>query len=138
MGKRPATILDVIADPRVFGPWFRRGTWAAWLAFLRALFGLPMSVEDLAIYQKHTGRIAAPAGQAREAWLVVGRRGGKSFVAALLAVFLACFRSYAEFLAPGERGVVMVMAADRKQARVIFRYVRALLKKVGMLAKLIA
>lgn len=67
--------------------------------------------------------------------MIVGRRGGKSRVAALIAVFLACFRTYK--LAPGERGVVMVIAADKKQARTIKRYVSGLLASVPMLAALI-
>ncbi len=57
----------------------------------------------------------------------MGRRGGKSRVAALLAVFLAAFRDYAGVLGPGERGVVMLIAADRKQARVVMGYIKALL-----------
>jgi phage terminase large subunit-like protein len=69
---------------------------------------------------------------------VVGRRGGRSRIAALIAVFLAAFKSYREILAPGERGVVMVLAADREQARVAFGYIEALLDQVPMLATLIA
>ena len=40
-------------------------------------------------------------------------------------------------LAPGERGVVMVLAADREQARVVFGYVEALLDQVPMLKALV-
>ena len=64
--------------------------------------------------------------QSREAWLVVGRRGGKSFALALIAVFLAAFHKWQDRLGPGERGIVMVIAADRRQARVILRYVKGL------------
>jgi len=132
------TLLDCISDPKLFAPWFKdRSSWSAWFAFLKALFGLPMTADELALYQHCTGRTAAPAQPASEAWLVVGRRGGKSFIVALIAVFLACFRDYGKFLAPGERGTVMVTAADRKQARVIFRYVSALLTHVPMLAQMI-
>jgi hypothetical protein len=70
-----------------------------------------------------------------EAWLVIGRRGGKSFAVSLIAVYLACFRDYTSVLAPGEGGMVMVIAADRRQARVVFRYIRALLEGVPMLAR---
>lgn len=110
------TILDLMDDPQVFGPWFRGLSWYAWRVFLRALFGLALKATDLARYQQHTGRQRPPTHQAGEAWLVVGRRGGKSLIAALVAVFLACFRDYAQVLAPGERGTVMVIAADRQQA----------------------
>lgn len=131
-------IIQACADPKLFGPWFKnRESWAAWFVFLRALFGLPMDAQELSIFHQLTGRTKPPAGQAPEAWLVIGRRGGKSFIVALIAVFLACFRDYAQHLAPGERGTVMVIAADRKQARVIMRYVRGLLEGVPMLRRMI-
>jgi hypothetical protein len=73
----------------------------------------------------------------KEAWLTVGRRGGKSFVLALVAVYLACFCEYRHHLAPGERGTVIIIAADKKQARVIFRYVRGLLNNIAMLRSMV-
>ena len=72
----------------------------------------------------------------REAWLVCGRRAGKSSFVALIAVYLSCFRTYR--LARGERGVFMVMAADRRQARVVMRYVKGFLHSSPMLASLVA
>lgn len=132
------TILDCINDRELFAPWFRdRQTWAAWFAFLCALFALPMSDEQLATYRQCTGRNEAPTAVAKEAWLVCGRRAGKSFVLALIAVFLACFHDYRQYLAPGERGVVLIIASDRKQARVILRYISALLTKVPMLSRMV-
>lgn len=50
-----------------------------------------------------------------------------------IAVFLACFVCWTPFLTPGELGTVMIIAADRKQARVIYRYAAALLREVPML-----
>jgi len=55
-------------------------------------------------------------------WPVCGRRAGKSFVMALVAVFLACFRDYRPFLGQGERARIVIVAADRKQARTVMRY----------------
>lgn len=131
-------ILQACADPKLFGAWFKKQeSWAAWFVFLRALFGLPMDAQELSIFHQLTGRVEPPAGQAPEAWLVIGRRGGKSFIVALIAVFLACFRDYTRHLTPGERGTVMVIAADRKQARVIMRYVKGLLEGVPMLRRMI-
>ncbi|MGH8538375.1 MAG: hypothetical protein ACREXM_18495 [Gammaproteobacteria bacterium] len=128
------TILEAIADPHLFGPFFKdRDTWTAWRTFLGALFALP--VEDSVLYAQCTGNRPLPTSQAREAYLVVGRRGGKSFICALVAVFLACFRTYK--LAPGEIGIVMLLASDRRQARVLFRYVRAFLEGVPMLRALV-
>jgi hypothetical protein len=136
--RRRFTILDAIDDGNLFAPWFRdRATWQSWFTFLRALFGLPLTADQLAIYHQCTGRNEPPTQPASEAWLICGRRAGKSFMLALVAVYLAAFHSYRQYLAPGERGVVLVVASDRKQARVIFRYIRALLLTVPMLRKLV-
>jgi hypothetical protein len=133
------SIVAAMTDPKLFGRWFAGATWAAWRAFLAALFALPMTEAQAALYRTHTGRTAlSTAILIREAWLVVGRRGGKSIIAALILVYLACFRVYRRLLAPGERGVVMLLAADRRQARVIMRYVLGLLDGVPMLAGLVA
>jgi hypothetical protein len=131
-------ILEACADPNLFAPWFRdRPTWKAWFAFLAGLFALPMDEEAQAIYRAHTGRTQLPSRPFQEAWLVVGRRGGKSFAMALIAVYLATFRSYREYLQPGERATIAIIAADRKQARVILRYVRGLLTNISMLAQMV-
>jgi hypothetical protein len=128
-------ILQALADPKVFAGHFRGPTWDAWRVFLAALFGLPMTPEQLAIYQRHTGRSVSPTAPALEAWLCIGRRGGKSFVLAATAVFLAAFRDWRPYLGPGEVGTVMVICADRKQARTIMRFALGLLKAVPMLRR---
>lgn len=130
-------ILQAANDPKLFAPWFQRGDWTAWRAFLSALFALPMDDDALAIYKRHTGRTSAPASPFREAWLVCGRRSGKSFTMALVAVYLACFKTYREHLQPGERATVAVLAADRKQARTILRYVTGMVHHIPMLERLV-
>lgn len=132
------TILDAIADPHLFKPFFKdQRTWAVWFAIIAAIFAIPMTAEQLAIYQRVSGRKEPPTDIAKEVWLVIGRRGGKSRVLALIAVWLACFHDYRDYLAPGERGTVQVIASDRKQARTILRYVKAFLTHVPMLARMI-
>lgn len=130
-------ILDAIEDRNLFALWFQDDTWQAWLVFLAALFGLQMDEAQVAIYKTHTGRTTLPLAAFKEGWLVVGRRGGKSLISALTAVFVACFRDHSEHLKPGEVGTVMVLAADRKQARVIMRYIKGFLDGVPMLSSLV-
>jgi hypothetical protein len=132
------TIIDAIENPKLFARWFRdRASWRAWIVFLRAMFGLPMDGSDVELFRQCTARASAPLGGFSEAWLICGRRSGKSFILALIAVFLATFCDWRKYLSPGERGTIMVLAADRKQSRVIFRYIRALLTEVPALARLI-
>lgn len=131
-------LLEAIDDPNLFAPWFRDpATWRAWRAFTSALFGLPMDDELAAIYRQHTGRSELPQEPQSEAWLICGRRAGKSFSMSLIAVYLATFHDYRPYLQPGERATVLILATDRRQARTIFRYVSALLKEVPMLSRLV-
>lgn len=132
-------ILQATQDEKLFARWFKdRETWQAWYAFLATLFALPMTAEQLAVFRECTGRAEAPKERFQEAWLVCGRRAGKSFVLALIAVFLATFFSWKPYLSPGENGFIIIIAADRRQARTIFKYLKALIVEVPMLAKLVA
>lgn len=130
-------ILQAINDPKVFAPSFRSNTWKPWIAFLCALFALPMTPEQLALFQKHTGRTTPPTEPLHEAWLCIGRRGGKSFILAVIAVFLACFHDWRQYLGPGEVATIMIIARDRRQARVIKRFITGLLHDVPMLRSII-
>jgi hypothetical protein len=132
-----ATILEAMDDAALFGPFFRGDTWKAWRAFLAALFAVRMDDEALALYRHHTGREKPPAAPFKEATLICGRRGGKSRILALIGVYLATFIDYRPFLAPGEVGTVAIIAADRKQARSIFRFVLGLLENVELLSPMI-
>ncbi len=83
-----------------------------WWVFLRGLFGLPLKGEDLALFTRCTGRTTAPSEPASEAWLACGRRSGKTFMLCLIAVYLATFKDWTPYLAPGEVGTIMVIATD--------------------------
>jgi hypothetical protein len=135
--KAPISIIDACTDPDIFAPWFRDPeTWTNWFVFLRVVFGLNLDDRELAAFKKFTGRTAPlPAGYL-EATLVVGRRGGKSLILALIAAFLAAFYDWSPYLTGGERGTIMVVSADRKSAKSIFRYLKEMLS-IPLLAGLI-
>lgn len=135
----PLTLLDAIADDALFAPWFSRNPsgWTAWFALLKAVWALAMSPEQARIFRECTGRTELPSSVAREIFLICGRRSGKSFILALVAVWLACFHSYRQYLAPGERGTIFIVASDRRQARTILRYITALLTGVPPLSRLV-
>jgi hypothetical protein len=92
---------------------------------------------QLETFQDCTGRFCAPAAPSREARCVVGRRGDKSRVAALVAVYLAAFRDYRRLLAAGEIGTLPVIASDRRQARTVMGYIVSMLDACPMLAQLV-
>jgi Terminase large subunit, T4likevirus-type, N-terminal len=131
------SILAALDDKHVFAPHFKGTSWAGWKAMLAALFALPMDDDGLALYRQCTGRATAPASPFTEAALIVGRRGGKSRVLALIAVYLAVFRDYRPHLAPGEVATIAILASNKAQARSIFRFVIGLLKAVPLIEPMI-
>jgi hypothetical protein len=132
------TILETLDDPQLFAPHFAGPTWGRWRVALAALLGLPMDAEARAIFEHHTERKQPPEMAYREAAWIIGRRGGKSRVLALVAVYIACFRDYSHHLAPGETPVIAILAANRRQARVTLRYVLGFLQHTPLLRPLIA
>jgi len=87
-----------------------------------AIFG-----DELALYRACAGRTVPPDAPAAYLWLVIGRRGGKSFAMALIAAFLAVFKNWQKHLSPGERAIVLPVAADREQAKILHRYCQGIL-----------
>jgi len=133
-----ARVLDAIANKRMFGPHFKPiASWEPWLVVLKVLWAGDLTEDEFELFKKATGRTTLFTGPLLEAWLLCGRRSGKSRILSLVAVVLAAFRDYAPYLAPGERAVVAVLAADRDQAATIFNYVKALLTETPMLRSLI-
>lgn len=110
-------------------------TWAAWRVILRGALGDLLAGEDLSTWRDLTGRETSPTDTAREVWLIAGRRGGKSILSALLGVFVAVMGRFS--LAPGEVPVVMLLASDRRQARILRRYAAGLLRSTPALASMI-
>src|SRR5260221_4119156 len=124
---RTKTIIDALRDPQLLGclPALRDlSTWAAWLVFLKAFYGLMLDAAELALFRQHTGRQLPRAGGYAEAVAIVGCQSGKSCVAGAVAAFEAAIVP-----AAGRRGrnlFLPLIAQDHRGAlRVLFGYVRA-------------
>lgn len=122
------TIRDLMTEPELFGNHFGGDSWVAWRGLLSGFYGLEMTDQlEIDIFREITKRKELPSAPHDELWLPIGRRGGKSNISALLAIYEAIFNDHQAKLAPGEMATVLVLAADRKQARVVFRYISGLL-----------
>jgi hypothetical protein len=131
-------ILQAINDRNLFAGWLKdKETWDTWLVVLKAIFALEMNQAEQTTFKKFTARDRPPQEAVKEAWLVCGRRGGKSFVLALLGEFIAAFHEYRTYLQPGERATVLIVAHDQRQARVIFRFIQGFLNFIPMLRDMV-
>lgn len=129
------TIRQAMTDPNLFGGQFGGESFAAWRALLAAFYGLELTDDEAATVKDLTGRENLPESAFPELWLAIGRRGGKSQIAALIAVYEALFKDHQDKLAPGEVATVMCIASDRKQVRSVMRYVSGMVASNAMLAK---
>jgi hypothetical protein len=114
-------ILSVLEDNNLLGQFIEDpATWASWFCFLRSFFALPPAKGDASLYRSCTGRSEWPQEPSRAAWAASGVRGGKSKIVALLAAYLAAFRTYQ--LSPGENGYILIVAPTKRQSSIVKRY----------------
>ena len=132
MNRRPVTIVDAIRH-KPFGslPAFQSlDSWGSWFVWLKAVHAVPMTDDGLVIYRQCTGRQKPPSKPPSEVFSIVDRRGGKSFIASLDAVFTGAFTDPRPHLNAGERAVILILARDRDQARIIFNYIAGIIHAV--------
>jgi len=131
-------IIKHIESPKMFGPLFKdQRTWLPWKSFLKALFNLRMNEDELKIFRECTELEKPYDRRTREAWVLVGRRGGKSSMAALIAVWLACFKEWSKFLSPGERPYIFIVSVTKFQARIVKDFLVAILESTEFLRQMI-
>jgi hypothetical protein len=127
-------IDKVLADTRLLGAALGDiKTWATWMIALKAAFALPLTDEERKVFATIAGDRVPPSKRVRELWCVVGRRGGKSRMAAALGVYFALFVQHK--LAVGEKGLVLVLSATVEQSKVVFSYVLGFLRASEALSK---
>ncbi len=135
-------IIDAIEDRELFAPFLGRdhSTWGNWMSALRCLYGLPLRRQDRLIIRECTGRRklrCLPGEGFSEALFITGRRSGKSRTAALIGGFEAVFGGHEKKLAPGEQGMVAILAPTREQAGIVFKYLRALFETPMLAAEVV-
>jgi hypothetical protein len=130
--KQQKTLRKALQDPNLLGRALDGETWAGWRGLLLALAGEPLQPDELEIFTKLTGRSASPSEWVKEFYGIVGRRGGKSRAMGVLAAYLATLCQY-PMLVSGERGVVMVIAPDQRQATAILGYAAGALEESPIL-----
>jgi hypothetical protein len=130
------TMRNALSDPQLLGGALGGASWAWWRVLLTAAAGEPLTPSELEIFQRVTGRENSPSAMVEEALFLIGRRGGKDRSTSVLVAYIAGLCEHPS-LVKGERGVVLVIAPDARQAGVQLDYVEGVFRSSPLLAKLI-
>jgi phage terminase large subunit-like protein len=127
-------IDQALTDKRLLGAALGDNTtWQTWRIVMKAAFGLSLNEEEARAFASVAGSRKPPEQRVRELWCIIGRRGGKSRMAAAVAVYCAAFVKHR--LAAGEIGIMLVLAASTAQAKTVFEYIRGSLDNSPALRK---
>ena len=119
-------VLEAFDGP--FAAWRGDADWRPWRTFLKSVTATPLAPDEVGLFQRCTGRTKGFDAPPSEAWLVVGRRGRKSAVAAMVGVHAAVHIDWSACLAPGETARVLIVAVDKNQARIVRSYAEVILR----------
>lgn len=128
-------IIEFVTDPALLG----LSVSPAQETLLRAVYGLPLTDEQFAIYRDCTGRTERPRGPFSEVTVIAGARAGKdSRIAAPVVLREALFGGHERHLSRGERAVIPLVAQDQRATRVAFGYIKDYLTGSSLLAGTVA
>jgi len=135
------TIIEAIRDENLFRPFLQDKdgkllSWSNWFTALRTLYGLPIqNPERLELVRQCTGRDPSklPPEGFDTALFLIGRRSGKSRIAAIVGAYEAALSGKEKLLAKGEVGMVAIIAPTKKQGRVVKSYLRAIFIETPLL-----
>jgi len=118
------SLRDALIDPNLLGNVLAGPSWRTWRALLLATMGERLKPGELEIFRRFTGgRTQAPPSRVEEAAFVIGRRGGKDRAASVLACYLAALVDWSRVLVRGERGLVLCIGPDQRQAKITRDYI---------------
>jgi hypothetical protein len=128
-------IIEFTTDPQFLG----LSISPAQETLLRAIYGLPLSAEQLELWWLCTGRTAYPASPFGEVTVVAGARAGKdSRIATPVLAYEATFGGHERDLGKGERAVFPLVAQDSRGSGVAYGYLRDYFTESPLLRRLVA
>jgi hypothetical protein len=131
------TMRAALEDDQLLGKALSGDSWRNWRTLLIAMMGEALDDDERAIFRELTGRDHEPGQRVEEFVAVIGRRGGKSRADAVLVAYLVGCCKHDE-LVPGEKGIALIISADKEQAGIVLSYVEATLKNSPMLKQLVS
>jgi len=112
-------------------------TWAPWLVFLSAVYGLSLDEDGEKLFRECTGRSLydPPEGGWREVCCITGRQSGKTRISSLIVSFESALGPESQ---DGELYALLLAQDWRASIRASFSYVRSLFDAGSILRSVIA
>ena len=130
------TLREALRDKALLGTILSGDSWKSWRVLLIAAMGEQLTDDERAVFTKLTGRDHEPDQMVEEFIGVIGRRGGKSRAISVLATYIAGLCNHPN-LVRGERGVLLIVAQDQRQADVCLDYITSNFEQSPILKQLI-
>jgi hypothetical protein len=130
------TLRHALSDPLLLGGILDGSSWLPWRSLLLASMGEALLDDERRLFTELTHREREPLAPVEEFVGVIGRRGGKSRAISVLAAYVAGLCDHPT-LVKGERGVLLIIAPDLRQADIVLGYIVANFEGSPILRQLI-
>jgi hypothetical protein len=134
--KPTVSFRQALTNPQLLGNVLTGRSWQPWHVLLIAAMGESLTTDERELFRQLTQRDREPGVRVEELVGVVGRRGGKSRAISVIATYIAGLCRHSA-LVPGERGVLLIIAPDQKQANIVLDYTEANFRASPVLRQLI-
>jgi hypothetical protein len=131
-----STLRRALSDPNLLGEALAGDSWRGWRTLLIAAMGEELTDDEREVFRQLTGREREPGVRVEEFVGVVGRRGGKSRALSVLSTYIGGLCEHPA-LVRGERGVLLLIAPDQRQAMICLDYIEATFDGSPILRQLI-
>jgi hypothetical protein len=134
--KPRVSLRKSLSDKQLLGGILDGASWLPWRSLLLASMGEALLDDEREVFTKLTGRAHEPGQMVEEFIGVKGRRAGGSRSASVLGSYIGGLCTHPS-LVRGERGVLLMVAADQRQADVVLNYTEANFRNSPVLSQLI-
>ncbi len=140
------SLTAALTDPNYFGATFSAPSFWTWRTVAKLIDGLPLSEpREVELFETATGRKYNRQARRHDTGLAItriiilaGRRAGKDRFFSAVGVWRAALcQDWNKHISAGEGAVVLLLGADKKQAAILRKYCRGLLKVPLLAAEVI-
>jgi hypothetical protein len=117
--RKLVTMREALESSTYFGTLLAGDSWQAWRFLLIAIVGEELTEDERGVFKPSQAAIASRTSPLKS----FGRRGGKTRSVTVLAAYITACVDHRDVLAPGERGVLPILAASTVQASQAFNFV---------------